>query len=84
MEEGLDVGAPVHDALLLCAPLCEIEDQIRKLEQVMARASMEILGGVALRSETSMTVFPDRYDPESGDELWEATLQALQEVKGGS
>lgn len=84
MEEGLDVGAPVHDALLLCAPVSEIEDQTRKLEQVMARASMEILGGVALRSETSMTVFPDRYDPESGDELWESTLQALQEVKGGS
>ena len=83
MEAGLDVGAPVHDALLLCAPLSEIEDQTRELERVMARASMEILDGVELRSETSITVPPDRYDPEKGDELWESTLQALQEVKNG-
>jgi len=81
MEAGLDVGAPVHDALLLCAPLNDIEDQTRELERVMARASMEILDGVELRSETSITVPPDRYDPEKGDELWESTLQALQDVK---
>lgn len=81
MEAGLDVGAPVHDALLLCAPLAEIEDQARDLEQVMARASMEILGGVALRSETSITRFPDRYEPEKGGDLWDMTLQMLEEVK---
>jgi len=84
MDAGLDVGAPVHDALLLCAPSCEIEDQARELEQVMVRASMEVLGGVPLRSETSITVFPDRYDPEKGADLWESTLRLLKEVKGAS
>jgi hypothetical protein len=81
MEAGLDVGAPVHDALLLCAPLGEIEEQAHELEQVMARASMELLDGVALRSETSITVFPDRYESEKGHDLWELTLKMLEEVK---
>jgi len=38
-EQGIEVCAPVHDAILIQAPLEEIEEATQKSQELMARAS---------------------------------------------
>jgi DNA polymerase I len=58
-ERGIEVCAPVHDAVLICAPLERLEDDIVKMRAIMAEASRIILNGFELRTDC-----PDEVDEE--------------------
>ena len=58
-ERGVEVCAPVHDAVLICAPLERLEDDIVKMRAIMAEASRIILNGFELRTDC-----PDEVDEE--------------------
>ena len=59
-ERGIEVCAPVHDALLICAPLDRLDADIAAMRAAMAEASRIVLGGFELRTDC-----PDVFD-ESG------------------
>ena len=44
-ERGVRICAPVHDALLIEAPLAQLEDAVRTTQQAMAEASAAVLKG---------------------------------------
>src|SRR6516164_6478268 len=54
-ERGIEVCAPVHDAVLICAPLDRLEEDIAGMRAAMAAASKIILGGFELRTDVSRT-----------------------------
>ena len=47
VEDGLEVIAPVHDAIAIEAPVELIEEHVERLKAHMERASREVLDGVA-------------------------------------
>ena len=47
-ERGIEVCAPVHDAVLICAPLDRLEADVEAMRAAMAEASRIVLDGFEL------------------------------------
>jgi hypothetical protein len=69
-EAGIRVCAPVHDALLIEAPLDEMEHQVARTQDLMREASGIILSGFELGSDAKLILHPDRYMDGRGEEMW--------------
>jgi hypothetical protein len=82
-ERGIRVCAPVHDALLIEAPLAELDDAIIETQRAMAEASKLVLDGFELRSDVKPVRYPDRYSDERGARMWATVWQIIDELEGG-
>ena len=69
-EAGIRVCAPVHDALLIEAPLDEVDAVVEQARALMARASREVLGGFELSTDVEIVRYPDRYMDKRGVVMW--------------
>jgi DNA polymerase I len=76
-ERGISVCAPVHDALLVEAPLNEIEAVVAETQQAMREASEAVLGGFSLGADAKIIRFPDRYSDPRGSEMWKRVMDIL-------
>lgn len=79
IQEGIKVIAPVHDALLIEAPIDEIESQAEKTIQIMGDAS-EFIIKFRIRAESKIVKFPDRYMDKRGKEMWEAIWETQKAI----
>jgi hypothetical protein len=78
IESGIEVCAPVHDALAICAPLDQLEDDIAKTRAAMAEASRLVLNGFELETDVTVVRYPDRYmDEDRGAVMWEKVMGLL-------
>jgi DNA polymerase I len=75
VEKGIKLLAPVHDAVLIEAPIDEIEDRVKVCQQAMAKTASLILRGFELGSDAKVVKFPDRYMDNRGRGMWEKMLQ---------
>jgi hypothetical protein len=75
-ENGIEICAPVHDAVLLCAPLDRLEDDVARMQDYFKRASRLILpGGFELRSDVKIVPHPQRYmDEDRGAAMWNTVM----------
>jgi DNA polymerase-1 len=80
-ERGVEVVAPVHDAVMICAPLDRLDADIATTRAAMAEASRAVLKGFELRSDVSITRWPDRYMDERGAVMWERVMRLLREIE---
>jgi DNA polymerase-1 len=78
-ERGIEVCAPVHDAVLICAPLERLEADVATTRAAMAEASRIVLAGFELRSDVSITAWPDRYTDPRGTVMWDRVTKLLRE-----
>jgi len=84
---GLEICAPVHDALLIEARIENIEAAVATCQRAMQQASELVLPGFPLRTEAKIVRAPGRYSDERGAklwaELWEIPVlkQALQQTE---
>jgi DNA polymerase I len=81
IELGIEVCAPVHDAVLICAPVDRLDADIEKMRDCMARASRAVLGGFELRAGAEPVLYPNRYRDPRGAVMWDrvnALLKARQ------
>lgn len=78
-EAGIQVCAPVHDALLIEASLDELDATIMATQELMARASEVVLDGFRLRSDAKIVRYPDRYMDDRGKQMWDKVLALIQE-----
>ena len=78
-ERGVEVCAPVHDAVLVCAPLDRLEDDIAAMRATMAEASRVVLRGFELSTDAHVTRYPDRFrDPGGrGDVMWQQVMALI-------
>ena len=69
--------APVHDAVLIEAPITRIEADVALMQELMRRASRVVLGDHELRTDAKIIRHPDRYTDRRGDAVWANVLQLL-------
>ena len=69
-ERGIEVCAPVHDAVLIGAPLDRLEADIAVMRAAMAEASRLVLAGFELATDVKVVRWPDRYSDPRGDVMW--------------
>jgi DNA polymerase I-like protein with 3'-5' exonuclease and polymerase domains len=75
-ERGVRICAPVHDALLIEAPMREVAHASAVMRDCMAEASRVVLGGLALRTDVKFFFYPRRYRDPRGAVMW-ATVHRL-------
>ena len=78
VDEGIKICAPVHDAILIEAPLSELEETIRLTKSLMSDASAIVLDGFRLRSDADVTRYPERYMDSRGKKMWFAIQELLE------
>jgi DNA polymerase I-like protein with 3'-5' exonuclease and polymerase domains len=77
-ERGVQVCAPIHDAVLICAPLDNLETDVRRMRDAMQEASRIVLGGFELRTDVSLTRYPNRYSDSRGIVMWDRVMKLIQ------
>jgi DNA polymerase-1 len=88
-ERGIEVCAPVHDAVLIAAPLSRLDEDVAAMREAMREASSIVLAGFELGTDVKMVCHPNRYEDSRGKEMWTRVMgligesnvaQALQNV----
>jgi DNA polymerase-1 len=74
---GVRICAPVHDAVLIEAPIHQMDEAIAVMQQAMADASAAVLGGFRLRSDVKKFLNPHRYTDPRGTLMWKSVWEAI-------
>jgi hypothetical protein len=78
-ERGVEVCAPVHDALLVEGPADTIKTVVEQTRRAMDEASELVLSGFRLRTEARVVRWPERYMDGRGRGMWERVARLLDE-----
>jgi DNA polymerase I-like protein with 3'-5' exonuclease and polymerase domains len=78
-EAGVQVCAPVHDAVLVEAPVASLAAIVATTQQAMTMASRIVLGGYTLRSSATCIASPDRFCDPRGAKMWRTVLTVLEQ-----
>jgi DNA polymerase I len=81
-RHNIKLLAPVHDAVLIEAPIERIEADVAVMQEIMRRASRIVLNATAvgtheLRTDFKIIKHPNRYTDPRGDAIWEHVLQLI-------
>ena len=80
-EAGIRVCAPVHDAVLIEAPLEELDERVGQAQELMSEASRQVLGGFELTTDADIYRYPERYrDEERGGAFWDKVMDLLPSI----
>jgi hypothetical protein len=79
-EGGIEVLAPVHDALLVGCKTTAVEDTIMRTRGCMDRAS-ELVLGFAMRTDVKIVTNPDRFIDPRGADTWRTITGLLDELE---
>ena len=82
VRHGIKLLAPVHDAVLIEAPITRIEADVALMQEIMRRASLIVLNATAdgtheLRTDAKIIRYPDRYTDKRGVEIWDQVTELL-------
>jgi DNA polymerase I len=83
-RHGIRLLAPVHDAVLIEAPIERIEADVALVREIMRRASRAMLNADAagtheLRTDAKIIRYPGHYSDPRGAAIWDRVLQLLAE-----
>jgi DNA polymerase I len=86
-RHGIKILAPVHDAMLIEAPIDRIEADVALMREIMRRASRIVLnadaaGTLELRTDATIVRYPERYVDARGEGIWELVMGILDEQRG--
>jgi hypothetical protein len=80
-ERGIEVCAPVHDALVICSPLDRIEADVAATRKAMAEASELVAPGFPLGTDVTIVRYPDRYMDSRGEGMWQTVKELLDQAR---
>jgi hypothetical protein len=80
-ERGVAVGGPIHDALLIVAPIDRLDEDVAITQAAMRVASRIVLAGFELDSDMKIVRWPDRYMDPRGIRMWRTVLQLVNDVE---
>ena len=78
-ERGIEVCAPVHDAVLIAAPLSRLDEDVEAMREAMREASSIVLAGFELGTDVKMVCHPNRYADSRGKEMWTRVMGLIGE-----
>ena len=76
-EQGIEVCALIHDAVLICAPLDRLDADVEAMRACMAKASRIVLDGFELRTDVHPVRYPDRYSDPRGTVMWDRVMRLI-------
>ena len=84
VRRNIELLAPVHDAVLIEAPIDRIEADVELMREIMRRASRIVLNNTAdgtheLRTDVTYVRYPDRYMDGRGEDIWHTVLNLLRD-----
>jgi DNA polymerase-1 len=82
-ERGVEICAPVHDAVLIRAPLDRLDERVSAMRVAMAEASRAVLAGFEVGTDVKIVRWPDRYIDGRGRVMWEKVCRLIGEAEGG-
>ena len=80
-ERGIEVCAPIHDALLISARIDTIEPAVAVTREAMAEASQVVLNGFEVRTEAKVTRYLERFTDARGTRMWDVAAQLIEEAE---
>jgi DNA polymerase I len=80
-ERGIEVCAPIHDAVLICAPLDRLDSDIEKIRGIMAEASRIVLGGFEVGTDVTVVRCPDRFQDPRGAVMWDRVTNLIAKCR---
>jgi DNA polymerase I-like protein with 3'-5' exonuclease and polymerase domains len=85
-RRGIRLLAPVHDAVLIEAPIDRIEADVALTREIMRRASRIVLNADAdgiheLRTDYTIIRYPDSYSDKRGAKIWAEVLALLNQCR---
>lgn len=80
-ERGIRVCAPIHDAILIEAPIVDLESTVEKAQRSMAVASEVVLNGFILRTDVKIVRYPNRYEDRRGREMWKTVWKIVANLQ---
>jgi DNA polymerase family A len=81
-ENGIDVSAPVHDAVLITSPTDRIDADVGAMKAHMVEASRGVLNGFPIDADDKIVRFPDRYsDGERSAYMWKTVTTVVAEAE---
>jgi hypothetical protein len=83
-ERGVEVCAPIHDAIKIAGPLDRLEADIAATRAAMAEASRIVLAGFELNTDVKIVRWPDRYMDPRGVEMWNRVVQIDRGVRAAT
>jgi DNA polymerase I-like protein with 3'-5' exonuclease and polymerase domains len=79
-EAGIEVCAPVHDAMLMAAPLGRLEADASHMRHLMHLAGLHVTGGLPIRVDTQLVRHPDRFADPRGARMWQRVRELLADI----
>jgi DNA polymerase I len=80
-RRGIEIIAPVHDALMAEADLDHAEEVSAALDRVMRDASSIVLQGHELPTDVQIIRPGERYYDDRGEEMWNTVSRLLQKIE---
>lgn len=74
-DAGIEVIAPIHDAVLIQAPATEIHETAEETKSIMRRVSGQMLDGFWL--DVDIDIVTDRYKDPRGTRMWAELMKIL-------
>jgi hypothetical protein len=86
VRHGIKLLAPVHDAVLIEAPVDQIEADVALARECMRRASRIVLNNDAdgtheLRTDDNIVRHSNRYADKRGEDIWAYVLKHLADYQ---
>jgi DNA polymerase-1 len=79
IEAGVEICAPVHDAVLITAPLHRLDEDVLAMREAMRKASSLVLSGFELGTDVKLIRYPDRYSDPRGKAMWWRVMKLIGE-----
>jgi DNA polymerase I len=76
-EQGIRVCAPVHDAVLVEAPIAEIDNVVQETRRLMAEASAVVLDGFTLNTDETIITESEPFQNAQGEKIWQQFIKHL-------
>ena len=80
-RRGIEVVAPVHDALMAEGPVDQIEDVAIALDQAMGDAAAIVLRGYRLPTDKQIIRPGERYFDDRGEAMWDTVTGLLAKLE---
>jgi hypothetical protein len=80
LDKGINICAPIHDAILIEAPINGMDENVKITQNIMAEASRIVLDGFELNSDAKVIRYPDRYMDERGRKMWDEVDDILKNL----
>jgi hypothetical protein len=79
-RHGIELCGPVHDAVLIEAPIERIEDDAELMREIMRRAARAVLD-CELRTDKTVVKYPNRYSDPRGEQIWQQMMKLLADYE---